>query len=253
MFPQFSIGDLCAFNNQGSFFPREMYWQCSLGGFWVLGGVSKMSTVMSCRDGGRKCFMMVMVMTITMILMAMMILDISRYGEQVSFGSSGWNHPHIPHPVFVSSSSCFSSLSCWYPVFLFFQMMCPTSYLFVSVSSSFSKSFLFTAPLRNNLLNGHSLPLWFMTHEALISFEDESIVIDLHSLFSFERRALLSSLELRLLFDPTLSSFPPFLWPQLSKLGKFISVRGNYQLPQRFQKTASPPELWRKKKQKLGN
>ena len=89
------------------FFPREMYWLCSLGGFWVLGGVSKMSTVMSCRDGGRKCFMMVMVMTIAMILMAMMIPDISRYGEQVSFGSSGWNHPHIPHPVFVSSSSYF--------------------------------------------------------------------------------------------------------------------------------------------------
>ena len=37
-----------------------------------------------------------------------------------------------------------------------------------------------------------------MTHE------DERIVIDLHSLFNFERRALLSSLELRLLFDPTL-------------------------------------------------
>ena len=37
--------------------------------------VSKMSTVMSCRDGDRNCFMMVMVMMITMILMAMMILD----------------------------------------------------------------------------------------------------------------------------------------------------------------------------------
>ena len=185
-------------------------------------------------------------MTITMILMAMMILDmVSKWVLEAVVGTiliflNLSLSPRHPIFIFVSSSSCFSSLSGCHPVFLFFQMMCPTSYLFVSVSSSFSKSFLFTAPLRNNLLNGHSLPLWFMTHYALISFEDESIVIDLHSLFSFEPRALLSSLELRLLFDPTLSSFPPFLWPQLSKLGKFISVRGNYQLPQRFQKTASP-------------
>ena len=129
MFPQFSIGDFCAFNNQGSFFPREMYWLCSLGGFWVLGGVSKMSTVMSCRDGGRKCFMMVMVMTITMILMAMMILDISRYGEQVSFGSSGWNNPHIPRPVPASSYFHFCLL-----VILFFIFV-----LLVTLSSSFSR------------------------------------------------------------------------------------------------------------------
>ena len=170
MLPQFSIGDLCAFNNQGSFSHREMYWLCSLGGFWVLGGVSKMSTVMSCRDSGRNCFMMVMVMTITMILMAMMILDmVSKWVLEPVVGTihiflNLSLSPRHPIFIFVSSSSCFSSLSCCHPVFLFFQMMSPTSYLFVSVSSSFSKSFLFTAPLRNNLLNGHSLPLWFMTH-----------------------------------------------------------------------------------------
>ena len=42
----------------------------------ILRVVSKMSRVMNCRDGGRNCFIMVMVMMITMILMAMMILDV---------------------------------------------------------------------------------------------------------------------------------------------------------------------------------
>ena len=174
---------------------------------------------------------------ITMILMAMMILDIvSRWVSEAVLIflilSLSPRHPVFHLCLVVTLSSSFSR---WcVPPLIFLSLFLPP---FPNLSIS---SLLLPSVARNNLLNGHSLPLWFMTHEALISFEDESIVIDLHSLFSFERRALLSSLELRLLFDPTLSSFPPFLWPQLSKLGKFISVRGNYQLPQRSQKTASP-------------
>ena len=130
--------------------------------------MSKMGTVMSCRDGGRNCFHGDGDDDYNDIDGD----DDSRYGEQVSFGSSGWNHPHIPHPVFVPASSYFHFCLL---VLLFFILvllsLClhlfpddvshgtPTSYTFVSVSSSFSKSFLFTAPLRNNLLNGHSLPL----------------------------------------------------------------------------------------------
>ena len=174
-----------------------------------------------------------------MILMVMMILDIvSKWVSEAVVGtiliflilSLSPRHPVFHLCLVVTLSSSFSR---WcVPPLIFLSLFLPR---FPNLSS-----LLLPSVARNNLLNGHSLPLWFMTHEALISFEDESIVIDLHSLFSFERRVLLSSLELRLLFDPTLSSFPPFLWPQLSKLGKFISVRGNYQLPQRFQKTASP-------------